>query len=79
MQNFNRKSSPLSLMQTEHTQLEALLNTLSEEQLLPTDPFQPWHPLFFVVQNARCLHDDRATSRFDPAWKNLHIGLPKGI
>ncbi len=34
MQDGNRKSSLLSLMQTEHTQLEALLNTLSEEQLL---------------------------------------------
>lgn len=34
MQDSNRRSSLLSLMQTEHTQLEALLNTLSEEQLL---------------------------------------------
>jgi hypothetical protein len=34
MQNVQRKASLLSLMQTEHTQLETLLNTLSDEQLL---------------------------------------------
>jgi hypothetical protein len=34
MQNVQRKAALLSLMQTEHTQLETLLNTLSDEQLL---------------------------------------------
>jgi len=34
MQDVNRKSSLLRLMQAEHTQLEVLLNTLSEEHLL---------------------------------------------
>ncbi len=33
MQDENRKSSLLNLMQREHTQLESLLATLSEEQL----------------------------------------------
>jgi hypothetical protein len=34
MQDGNRKSSLLNLIQTEHSKLEALLNTLDEEQLL---------------------------------------------
>jgi hypothetical protein len=42
MQDLNRKSSLLSLMQTEHTQLEALLTTLSEEQLLRPDVTGSW-------------------------------------
>jgi hypothetical protein len=33
MQDSNRKASLLRLMQTEHTQLEELINTLSEEKL----------------------------------------------
>ena len=42
MQDLNRKASLLDLMQTEHTQLEALLNTLSEGQLLRPDMAGSW-------------------------------------
>jgi hypothetical protein len=42
MQNLSRKSSLLNLIRTERTQLEALLNTLSEEQLLRPDTTGSW-------------------------------------
>jgi hypothetical protein len=42
MQDLNRKSSLLSSMQTEHIQLEALLSTLSEEQILRPGATGSW-------------------------------------
>ena len=42
MQNTQRKSQLLSLMQSEHSQLEAFLNTLGEEQLLRSDLVGSW-------------------------------------
>ena len=42
MQNSNRKSSLLNLIQTEHTQLEAILATLSEEQFLQSGTTGSW-------------------------------------
>jgi hypothetical protein len=42
MQDSNRKSSLLNLMQTEHIQLEAILISLSEEQLLRPDVTGIW-------------------------------------
>jgi hypothetical protein len=42
MQNMNRKASLLRLIQMEHTQLEALLTTLNEEQLLRPNVTGSW-------------------------------------
>ncbi|HEY4383695.1 MAG TPA: DinB family protein [Ktedonobacteraceae bacterium] len=42
MQDLNRKSSLLNLIQSEHAQLEALLTTLSEEQLLQPEVSGSW-------------------------------------
>jgi len=42
MQDLQRKSSLLSLIQTEHTQLESLLNTLNAEQLLRPATVGSW-------------------------------------
>ncbi len=42
MEYTNRKSHLLSLMRTEHSQLEALLNSLSEEQMLRPHVVGTW-------------------------------------
>src|SRR5215472_9978778 len=42
MEDTNRKSLLLGLMRTEHSQLEALLNSLSEEQMLRPDVVGSW-------------------------------------
>lgn len=42
MQDLNRKSSLLNSMQAEHTQLEALLSKLSDEQLLRPGATGSW-------------------------------------
>jgi hypothetical protein len=42
MEYTNRKSHLLGLMRTEHSQLEALLNSLSEEQMLRPDVAGTW-------------------------------------
>ena len=42
MEHINRKSYLLGLMRTEHSQLEALLNSLSEEQMLRPDVVGTW-------------------------------------
>jgi len=42
MQPPNQKSQLLGLIQTEHTQLEALLSSLSEEQLLRGGVTDSW-------------------------------------
>jgi len=42
MQHPDKKSQLLSLIQTEHAQLETLLNSLSEEQMLRTDVIGSW-------------------------------------
>jgi len=42
MEHNNRKSHLLGLMQTEHSKLEALLNSLNEEQMLRPDVVGTW-------------------------------------
>ena len=42
MEHINRKSHLLGLMRTEHSRLEALLNSLSEEQMLRPDVVGTW-------------------------------------
>jgi len=42
MEDTNRKSHLLGLMRTEHSQLETLLNSLSEEQMLRPDVVGSW-------------------------------------
>ena len=42
MEDTNRKSQLLSLMRTEHSRLEALLDSLSEEQMLRPDVVGIW-------------------------------------
>ena len=54
MEYTNRKSHLLGLMRTEHSQLEALLNSLSEEQMLRPDVAGTWSVKDVLTLTGRC-------------------------